>query len=683
MVSKRLTYVLVVLNLLVLVGFGAWQYQAGKRKQAQQQKHWLRALPSGRSLTAIEIEQTQSRQKLLLRRQDPDNWQLQAPIEWPAQPYTLQQGFAHLQMGKETYLGEATHLTQEQLQAYGLDNPAAVLRFWTADSKPYTLTLGQRCPVGQYVYAMAQSPQDAPDATQAALQALSAADSMAKPRSLLLAVPEGVLQWALQPLANWQQPYVFTLSGFDVRGLILKHEAPAQNVIFGKQPQGWFLEAPIQTKADHFAVNALVQALLAVELQQCLVPGQGAYAQVQEALRTPTLRLTLAGSHEKQTLSLVKSDAPGLAEPVDLDPTPTKTPKYWAKLDQTTPIFAFPEDLVERLLYAQEDLRSRILFETDFSLAHQLQIATPQGSLVLQQLESGEWNWLLAASSSSTHPQPADKGVVQSLLEQLQHLQALAFVNDAPSEQDLEAYGLLRPSYCIEVQFKHHGKQELCLGHVDEQSYWVYAQLKDKPFVFQVSPHILSYLSTQPAAYSDKTLHALPEQAQLIGLELLDLKVPEPVLSLVASGPDGQAAPGPHNLVQQADLSQPDTPGLMALLPTLKPFKVHSYMEGRFDPRGYYPAEEGTQGWPWAFCLVLTWHCPDGSEQQHRYWFTERLSGRIQLGAHEASGKVFVLHQAMIDALFGLLEPHYRSVAQEAYEAGFVPAASPGQARTL
>lgn len=329
-------------------------------------------------------------------RREGSTWSITDPRKLPADQSTM-----------STFLNTLTSATVEEvvdphpasLKEFGLDPPDETVEVAT-DSKPaqFTLLLGDDTPTSGGVYAQVAG----------------------SPRVVTLA------SWEKSSL----EKKLFDLR--DKRAVTLEPdhlqrievESKGKRLTLVKNPEGvWDLVLPPAVRADHFAVDGMVNQLRNVSMQNVVAEDKKKAGQY--GFGTPALKLKLTGPNGSQTIALGKKDGSN----------------YDAINSALDPIFTLGADFLTQFQKDPAGLRDKDLFSFSTFEAKRVEVDAPKGHRVLDK-QKDKWR----QTSPSAKDEPTEK--VENLLDRLRGLRADSF----PKGTDLAAFGLTKPAYKFQIQ---------------------------------------------------------------------------------------------------------------------------------------------------------------------------------------------------------------------------------------
>ncbi len=559
-------------------------------------------------VTKLEISGPLLSEKRVFQREE-HQWYMQQPLPWPANPYALL-----VLLNKLQFLDRATLLSHEEwkhsqasLADYGLEEPRLSITVWEGDKKQ-SFALGDTIAPGKYLYVL--SPN----------------------QGHIFRADKDLLDLSLMPLDHFQRQTLFEASNFEVDGIRIKSEEKNLTILLSKAEQSWVFEAPIQAEANKALVEKLLHDLLSLRCHRFL---SGKEAEVARAhLHSPKMRLTLLGPNYRQSLRIGEVGA--------------SPEEYEAKLEDHDTVFTIPASIVDKLLGAQDQLRSRQIFKFKPPELISLRLETNSTKLNLHRLESKGW---ICQSSAPEQLELAsdevDLAAIEGVLKALKTTQALSFVMDTPSELDLEAFGFHTPEARVTVDVGTYQKT-LILGHYTEDHKRLYAKVGDSPSVYEVSAVMLECFPLDPLFYAKRTIFELAKDMELSLLELKRIHEDRSILSLHFV--DGKTDDLLSLLPQLSNNQRRNVSDFIQLVQT---FKTDRILSREFSQEGYHLDGRWV---PWEFALQCTFQSREAPHTQKvvSYFFSKRLGGTLQIGGSPTLACTFQLSQEMMDSIFAL-----------------------------
>jgi hypothetical protein len=586
-----------------------------------------------------------------------DGWYLTEPFEWPANPFAVNSIIYDLQFLEHETSWPVADLAKnnQSLADYGLDKPSLTVTFATADPSipkaplsTVTLQIGDKAKVGNLLYVLS------PDGTRVHVVGRSIADSLA------------------QTLDQLRSDKLFSIPVYEVRVFALTTNANLR-IRLRRDANRWLFEAPIQARASKSATELAINNLNHLQVKSFLT------APPADSTRTanPTLRISLEGNNRTETLVLY---SPVNGAPATTTDTAADT-EYYArlegKIDGGTQMFTvvIPGQVKDILDKAQTKLRERSLLDFDARAVTAVTIAAPnQPEVSLARdiaaapapaapdpvngvripVAAGEAPWQLVRREGSQAPQtqPADSRTVRRVLEKLAQLSvketvangdtpaSSGFLNDAPTNEDLENWGFNRPERTVTLTLAGSPgaaaqSLKLELGTGAQRGPNVYARLGGSGSVYQVDAEILRELPVLPLVYRDRLLRELPAGAQITHLKLTEVASKAVIFDQAISA---------------------DTKGdaVQKLLEQLRTLRAKDFISDQFTPTFSVAGEER----PWKYQLEATIALVGGTAGAQTSTtllsVSDRIGGTVQYAGSAEFGAVWQVEQPFLDAMWEL-----------------------------
>lgn len=548
-----------------------------------------------------------------------EGWQLKRPQEWPTNAFAMDQLLKNLQfLEKETSFKVKDVLEMGQsLAEYELNDPKYSIDIHQG-GRIYSLIIGKTTPKGDRIYASDREMDE------------------------VYVLQTESIEKIMKELDHLARETLFDMDPESVQVMKIKLSQPASTQVSLKQKgKQWWFESPIEAKANSDKVG--------FHLSETLTLRRGPFvSELDEPSETPSfdapsMTLSLANSKQKQTL---------LMSPAD----PAKDFVY-AKLDHYPEVFTLELEQLKPFFNAQDNLRDPSILSFDSKSTSKLAIRDANKTLLLHRLEekgSGKTSkWAYTLSDSGELSNEAEEKQVALLLEHLEKLQTKRFVHDAPSKQDLEAYGLTEPQRSIQIE-SPDASLELLVGRYDSKLGLVYAKERSNPSVYAIASKTLELASTNPLHYQSRILTQIPEIAWIKELKLVDLDKQQ---TLFEEQLPEQSTDWISYLKEHAHANW-----ILALLSQLRQFRVRDYLKNAFEDE--FEMDEETH-LPWRYQIRYAFDLPqDGNHSQRKeqvLYITERLSGNFQVGGSPDAQRIFSLNQGMIDCLYKAPKPDVKS----------------------
>lgn len=644
----KVTLILVFLN--VALFFFIFRFEREWRTEQAALEARRRVLgPEAANIQTLDIAGPNLPAPVRLVRQG-EAWNLTSPLEWPANPHAVLRITNELRLLEHEASFAVADLAAngQSLADYGLEQPQLTVTFASGTTEgardavtaPAALRIGSETPVGNRVYVLS------PDGRRIHVVGRSLLDSLRLTPDQLRA------------------PTFFSIPFFEVRSLTLQTAAPANLRIRVRRGDGdrWTFENPIVARASRTAVQLAIGGLNTLQTRRYLgTERSNPELAERAALGSSALRITLEGNNRRETLILGSEIGP-LPSVDGGDPEV----EFHGKLEDRSAVFsvAVPATLVGTLRNAQIALRDRRVLDLEGRAVTAVTLASPgRPELTLQRIEAGgasggsPWQIIVrAGSAGGTQTLPADREIVERLLQRLQLLEVVekdGFVSDAPGGIDLENWGLTRPERTLTISLAGSpgvppASLILQLGVGTDRDGRIYAKLANQDFVYLVDAGILNNTPVVARSYRDRLLRELPPGARITGLTLTDTTNQQPLVSIQLTS---------NQTWDQALASEsPERrTAIEALLTQLATLRARSFVRDEFAAT----VPVGGEDRPWRYRLDATLSLVGGTEGQQAVstlFASERTGGATQLmGTPDLQGGViFEAQQALLDALWTL-----------------------------
>jgi len=600
----RLTIILVLLN---LIAFGVIFYKEYSRTSLQSEETAQPIFPSAiRGSDRIEISGDAIPAKRVLQKTG-SVWKLEEPVVWPANPNAVERIFQSL-----LFLRRDIHFTvaeirrnNQDLSDYGLEQPDLTITLHR-EGKSTVIHVGSPTDVGNRYYLLGPSGQD------------------------IYVVDEEMIRAVALDIQDLQSSRLFDQNFFDVSEISLQPDSSRNlRIRLTSTEDGWMFESPIQTRANAPAVDSRLQALTETHITS--LTKEDRLTPVVSGLASPRMRLSLEGAGKRQTFLLgnKKEGEKGIS---------------YGQIEGTPTIVTVPEKPFLAFSQAQTELRERNFLNFRVpSLTNLIIEGTDQRKITLQKLEDETWRVLTTNEAGEQMRYPADTEILAQTITNLLTLRASRFVTDAPSESDLESYGLSHPQRRVRIESEK--TQELLIGDIDPERMTLYAKIASEPFVYTIPVQIIRDLPLSPLAYRSRIMQIVPETGTVRSIRVVRLPDEEILLERELSE-DG--------LSWEESLEEVDPEEQIAfieLIRQIKRFRVTSYLSGTFSEDGL-PIEDD-RVLPWAYRWEADIELPGGNgvtRKTRSYYLTERVEGTLQGGGSPAFSSLFTLPQSFIDA---------------------------------
>lgn len=600
----KLTLLLFLLN-CALFGYLFLSNRASKNRPGMDAESRLLVEPAVLSqVNRIEVTFAGSSSPWLFES-DGSRWELRQPLHWLANAYAMEQLLFHLQTlsWDSRFSAESLERSGQSLADYNLAEPPIRLSLH-APHASRTLYIGNPTDVGGRLYLQTDD------------------------RRQIYVVDQQLLRGLSRNIEEFLDRRIFSIVPEQTRALqILDRTDSNVRVRIALQQNEWRFVSPMETTADGDRVRLLIEDWQYWEINRFVEPGADTLAAFEQA----PLRLTFEGLRERENLLIIRAG-----------PRDNGNGRFLGKREAYGAVFEIPAERVESLRRAQEELRERRVLLSWAGAWTSLQIRTARDSTTVQRLESGDWQVLRTQPEGDLLSMPADPARIAAIQRFFQGMEAVRFISDAPSDADLERFGLQDPQRTIVLRMADGSSVELRIGDLFPDSTLLYARTSRSPSVFLLRPVILGELPIQHLHYRNRTIRTLAPSQTIASFQLRERSSGR---VLVDSRTDDPAPEDPLLAGVRETLSE-----------LLRATRVDRFLPGSFaDP---YPLDAQTS-MDWAYELTASVNTPQSAAgdppQQIRLLLGPRLGGTTQHLGDPQSGLVGILPPEWIEALDPLL----------------------------
>ena len=534
---------------------------------------------------------------LTLAKDDGD-WKILTPMKWKADEYATSKLTGRLRHIEARRLFSLEEIKEkgESLVDYGLDRPTLAI---TVESKlgKISLAFGSATRDGREHYVI-------PDFNKSK-------------KTEIWAVNKSLWDTANISITDWMEREFLNFPVYDVRAFgirIKRGDTLVKTRIIRETSGSWSITSPIQAPADTDTVRLFLNQLISTKVQR-FVTDPAEIKSLSSRLESPAFRIHLEGSSSGRSAVI--------GEPIDNRDSANLRP---AQVEGEPAIFIVNNSIVSLLANAEGRLRNRQLISLDSKTIGTIEIHDSNLKLSLHKLEDGRWEAMLLDDEGEVSTFPGDIEAIESFLDQLLSLEALSFVSDAPSEEDLKGFGFDQPQHSVTLTSMEGKVVTLRIGHhADGLSGW-YARRDDAPFVFTADETIPILLAPSPLRFRKRLLERLPQAVNIKGIRLMDIDANKTRISLDAN----------------------QTKNLEYFLRNFSAREIISeeYLSDGIQLRG--------QKFPWRYELQSDLTLPggegDGNETRF-YRFTNRIGGQTWGGGSPSANLSFLIPIDLMDLL--------------------------------
>lgn len=459
----KLTLLLLLLN-GALFGYLLYLTKAGSTQDRLRDEARLILAPGFSSqIDHFSVESTALESVWELQKR-PEGWEVLQPLRWPANSYAVEQLLFQLKRLRWESRFPVSSLgdTGRQLADYGLEDPALTLRLGSGD-REQVLRLGDPTEIGARLYILSHDGET------------------------VQVVPRDLLDALRRDPESFYDPRVFSLSFEETNALQIQDQMTGTvRIRLVRSEEGWEFVSPMETRADGERVRSLLDQWQSLETGKLLDPQD-----TPVGFAGNSLRLTIEGLSRRETLVIASNG--------------DENARFYASREAYPAAFEISEALVSQLRRAQENLREKRFLLSLRDQWNSLEVRMNERTLTLQQLESGEWQVLYTTEEGNLQTLTAEEEILSELKGLLGRMEAVRFVTDAPSESDLQRFGLTDPQRRILFRRPEREDVALLVGGVHPEETLLYATTSTSGSVFLVRPQILASFPLDPLHYRDRS----------------------------------------------------------------------------------------------------------------------------------------------------------------------------------
>jgi hypothetical protein len=261
--------------------------------------------------------------------------------------------------------------------------------------------------------------------------------------------------------------------------------ADGEAVDLEKDGEDWKIVAPVEAPADASEVDTLARNIANLECQRFITQGEEV-SLADFGLDRPEVEVSFRTEDAEEPNGFMLGDE-----------TPTGSNRY-GKLRGDDKVFVVSSYLKSNFDKTAWDLRDKKImhFDRDDVQKVVLRSRSPEGEIVLARESKDRWN---VATPSFCR---ADRYKASSLVSRFETAKMEEIVSDAA--EDLEPYGLDRPSYEVEIQLAGGKSAELRVGDEKEGRY--YAVNPGSSLVYLIGSSIVDDIKKDASEFRSKRL---------------------------------------------------------------------------------------------------------------------------------------------------------------------------------
>ncbi len=520
-------------------------------------------------------------------------WWLTNPIEWLANPFAVQRILNQILFIERdiAFSFEDLKTSGKTLADYGLEKPALTIML-KSNRTESTLKVGSVTGIGSKLYALE------PQAEQ-----------------ISVLVRESLEGLALD-VNSLRSDRIFDIPIYLIESVVLKMRDPDITLRLALQKGNWVFESPIITQADDERVKAFLNLLSSLKVSKFTQATDKTV--VSANFDTPDMRLTLRGKNVSQTL-LLSGSAPVSENGIRY---------HYARMEHAPAVFTVVGDPFEVISKRWDRLREHRIINMDTNNVSAIEIRRNEKKLTLQQLETGPWQIISEKTNKEMENFPADSESILGLLNHINLLEALTFVSDAPSQGDLQTFGLDPAKGEINIR---SGKTntKLTIGELSPDRSMRYVASSQTQSVYGVAESAIGLIVAESYPYRTLTLFNLPEAATIRSVRFESIADKKDWLDTTVKN----------------ERTETMTKLSAELKKHLRFFKAKAFIDADATVKELKIKDEpGTRAW--GYFLDVVFDLPGGDKPQSktfRFFLTDIQDDKHLLASFEGMGQPFIV----------------------------------------
>lgn len=534
-------------------------------------------------------------------------WLITSPIQWKANLHAVNRLLNQMRWLEQRggFPLQDTLSFGQSLKDFGLESPRLTVTIGRGETRE-TLRIGDATTVGDRIYAL--GPQN----------------------DYIHVLSLRIVETLMMQMEDLRSQEVFDIPPFETTSLRiqqrLKDNRHSTTTLI-REGRLWNFETPIRTRASSDLVEETLNRLTQSKAIRFLNVAPENFADY--GVENGRLSVRLEGNNRSELLLI--------GHPVE---EAGVLPQVYARLSSYPTVFTIAARQIQRLKEPQTNLREKRILDFQGRPPHELTIRQRDQEVSLRKQENGNWQFLQKSSSGEFHPEKAERSLLEFVIDYLNRLEVMEFVLDAPSQEDLEKYGLVHPR--LEIHLSDPGEHALIIGgFVDGDG--LYAQKKGEPFVYKITGELLEWVTADSLFYRDRILQKLPSGAQIQSLSLSTPSDDTPWFSWNFN--EEQVNGEEPALLQEKTLD------------LVREFRIQRYVEESYWEE--FKAEGGELV-PWPLHLTVTWSLRGGDSSQvtRNFYFSKVTGAGVQVGTSPELDMTFLLTKEWIDLLKSLTDQY-------------------------
>jgi len=537
-----------------------------------------------------------------LKRKDL-NWYVTDKNEWPAADFCISRLLGRLRHLQPINLLNIDEILNEgeKLSDYGLEEPNLKIDILSMVGK-ISLHFGNETRNNQQVYMMPIYENQ-------------------KTRHIW-AVNKSVKKAIYVPKGEWMQKEFLNIPAYNINSISLttKSDETLLKTKFTKiNPNTWKIITPIRATADSNAVRAFLSRLVSSRVNN-FITADGGSELIKSSLENPLIKLKIEGKTKRCELIIGKTKDHNNGAII-----------YSAQIMDNNTTFSLDESFINFISNTENKLRNKRLFIMDPDRVSTLEVIKENNKLSMHKLENGRWEVLSVNNSNKLTSRPGDDKIINDFMETLNTFQILSFVNDTPSNDDLNSYGLNPPKQTVNIVSLNGDSYKLFIGSYSNTLHGYYAKSNISASVYTCPQSLQTIMDYSPKSFRLRLLDKLPASSIIDSINIIRSD-------------------------QHSSIINIDRNSTKALENLIRSFKVKNIIQENFSKDG---ALIHGRFFPWEYKLCANISLPGRSNlnlMEVNYFFTNIPNSYGFIGGSPKTNTIFTIPDDRLSTIIKILK---------------------------
>jgi len=435
------------------------------------------------------------------KENDIDEWHLDAPINWPANPLVISDFLTSISHLDAKFLIFTNELPKrgEILNDYGFDENSSSFDFICNDNTT-KLTLGNFTRDENFVYILTQNDQNLED-------------------GIIWKTSSSIVDWFSKKLMDWALPNFIHYPLFAIDEISTSRNSPSNptQTSLIRVKDDWMFTLPFSARANTEKINFLLNQLVTADVinfYPLISP---------ETLQTPKFELFVKGLGKRQHIEFFELNGTDQSDVL------------FVQSDLHDVSFTVSSGLTDILIDWPKKLREKRLFHIEPKKVSRLKLSSEKSTLTLRQDTKDFWVGLEDNGTSSL-TFDADRFSIADLFSQLNTIEITDFIVFNPTATQLSADGFDDPAYRLEIVYMDSTRQNLLFSKSNNDSSFLKTFVTEQALVCLVNEHCEKLLKIPSIQFRERSLFPADFVPDRINLKPLDTIENPIILSTESDG---------------------------------------------------------------------------------------------------------------------------------------------------